>query len=66
MSWRDLRIILTTFGSPEEKQWIWQEAHKHADQLHAENPNDVEPTVQAVPDQDTKWEDNTKDIVLIG
>ena len=27
-------IILITCGSPDEKQRVWEEAHKHADQLH--------------------------------
>ena len=38
MSWRELYTILTTSCSPDEKQWAWEETHKHADQLHTQNP----------------------------
>ena len=51
MSCRDLYITLTTYCSLEEKQQIWEEAHKHAEQLHAQNPDDIEPTSRAVLDQ---------------
>lgn len=49
MSWGDLYIILTTCCSPEENK-IWEEAHKYADKLHAQNPDDVGPAAQPVSD----------------
>ena len=55
MSWRDLYIILTTCCSPDEKQQIWEEAHKHVDQLHIQNPSTNQPAIQAIPDQDPDW-----------
>ena len=59
MSWRDLYIIITTCCSPEDKQWIWKEDHKHVEKLHTWNPNDVGPSAQEVPDQYPKWDYNT-------
>ncbi|KAF6114514.1 hypothetical protein HJG60_010498 [Phyllostomus discolor] len=60
MSWRDLYIILTTCCSPDEKQRIWEEARKYADQLHTQNPGTNQPAAQAVPDQEPDWGYNTQ------
>ena len=55
MSSRDLYIILTTCCSPDEKQQIWEEACKPADQLHTQNPGTNRPAAQAIPDQEPDW-----------
>ena len=60
MSWRNLYIILTTCCSPDEKQWMWEEACKHANQLHIKNPGTNQPAAQAVSDQDPKWRYTTQ------
>ena len=60
MSCGDLHILLTTCHSLDEKQWIWEEVHKHTDQLHTQNPDTNQPDAQAIPDQDPDWGYNTQ------
>ena len=60
MSCRDLYVILTTCCSPEKKQRIWEEAHKQADQLHAQYYNNVGLASKTVPDQEPDWDYNTQ------
>ena len=45
---------------PNKKQWIWEETHEHADQLHTQNPSTNQTDAQAIPDKDPDWGYNTQ------
>ena len=59
MAWRDLYIVLTMCCSPKEKQLIGEGACKHADRLHTEDPGNMRPAAEAVPDREPNWDSNT-------
>ena len=54
LTWNDLYHILNATLTPDEKEWIWQAAQTHADQLH--NQDRTNPVADnAVPLTEPRW-----------
>jgi hypothetical protein len=63
LTWHDIYLILSSTLLPEEKQWVWDVARAHADEVHCTTA--THPVgATAIPTEEPHWNYQTGDRTL--